>query len=207
MRYCIVQIMAHPLRSQILELFGDDPLTVKQVADRLGMTANRLYYHVNLLEEHGLLRVVETRTVGNLIEKLYRTAAERFEIDANLLAFSTVAGQENAEQLVVSTLDATRQDLLRSIEARQLQRLEGRELKPRQAIVSRCLSRLSDARAEAFRQRLSALMEEFGAADEGPPTDDAPASGGEGEVQPYALTIAYYMTAGYPEQEHAQGEA
>jgi DNA-binding transcriptional ArsR family regulator len=195
-----LQIVADPLRSQILELFGADPLTVKQVANRLGLTPNKLYYHVNLLEEHGLLRVVETRTVGNMIERLYRTVADRFEIRADLLSFSTTsAGQEGAEQLVVSPLDATREDLLRSMEARRLWRLQGDELKPRQAIVNRCLSRLSEARAVDFQRRLCALIEEFAQADEESPHGTDPQ--GSDKAQTYALTVAFYATWGFPEQD------
>jgi DNA-binding transcriptional ArsR family regulator len=190
-----LQILAHPLRTQILDMFYGQALTVKQVADRLGLTSNKLYYHVNLLEQHGLLCVVETRTVGNMIEKLYRTVAERFQIDADLLSFSNSPDQEGAGQLVVSALDATREDILRSIEVRRMQRLKGNELKPRPAIVARSLSRLSDALAEDFRKRLCALIEEFGQAGGG--TE----SGAERDAQTYALTVAFYETWRFPEQD------
>ena len=196
-----LQIMADPLRSQILEMFGEEPLTVKQVADRLGLTSSKLYYHVNLLEQHGLLRIVETRLVGNMIEKLYRTVAERFEIRADLLSFSTSAGREGAEQLVLSPLDATREDILRSIEARRLRRLQGDELEPRQATVNRCLSRLSDAQAEDFQRRLCVLVEEFAQAGEEPSLGDGTEGGGESDAQTYALTVAFYATWSFPEQD------
>ncbi len=196
-----LQIVADPLRSQILELFGEKPLTVKQVANRLGLAPNKLYYHVNLLEEHELLRVVETRTVGNMIERLYRTVADRFEIKADLLSFTTAGEQGEAEQLAVSPLDATREDLLRSMEARRLRRLQGDELKPRQAIINRCLSRLSDARAADFQRRLCALVEEFAQADEKPFLDVGPGDGDDGEAQTYALTVAFYATWGFPERD------
>jgi len=196
-----VQIMADPLRSQILELFGEEPLTVKQVADRLGLAPNRLYYHVNLLEQHGLLRVVETRMVGNMVEKLYHTAAERFEIKADLLSFSTAAGQKDAEQLVLSSLDATREDLLRSMEARRLRRLQGDELEPRQATVTRCLSRLSDAQATDLLARLDALIEEFGQAGKEPSLGGGPESGEQSNTQTYALTVAFYPTWSFPEED------
>ena len=58
-------------------------------------------------------------------------------------------------------------------------------------IVSRGLSRLSDARAEEFRARLCALMEEFGEADQEPSTGGAAVGEGESDVQPYALTIVW----------------
>jgi DNA-binding transcriptional ArsR family regulator len=196
-----VQIMADPLRSQVLELFGEEPLTVKQVADKLGLAPNRLYYHVNLLEQHGLLRVVETRMVGNMVEKLYHTAAERFEIKADLLSFSTAAGQKDAEQLVLSSLDATREDLLRSMEARRLRRLQGDELEPRQATVTRCLSRLSDAQATDLVARLDALIEEFAQAGKEPSLGGGQEGGEQSNTQTYALAVAFYPTWSFPEED------
>ena len=201
-----LRVLSHPLRSQILEMFGNEPLTVKQVADRLGLTSNKLYYHVNMLEGHGLLRIVETRTVGNMIEKLYRTAADRFDVDADLLSFSTSAGRDSGEQCIVSILDATREDLLRSIEARRLLRAQGHQLEPRESILQRCLSRLPKARADEFQQRLCALVEEFGQADvdvarsEGSSAGDA-AAGAENDVQTYALAVVFYATSSFPEQD------
>jgi len=194
-----LQVLSHPLRSQLLDHFDSKPQTVKQVAARLGVTANKLYYHVNMLEEHGLLALVETRTVGNMIEKLYQTAAERFEVDHDLLSFSSHEGQERAEQFVVTSLDATRQDLLRSMEARRIRREQGEELRPSQAIVTRAVSRLPEERAKEFGRRLCALLEEFGAADV---TEEASVEDlGEGEIETYALNVAYYASFGFPDQE------
>ena len=196
-----LQVVSHPLRAQLLDQFDAKPQTVKQVADRLGVTANKLYYHVNMLEEHGLLAVAETRTVGNLIEKRYQTAAERFEVDGNLLSFSTQEGREQAERTVVASLDATRDDLLRSMEARRMRRERGETLRPREIVVNRCISRLSEEQAEAFRQRLYALVQEFGAADEA----GTPAGDEEG-VDTYSLTVAYYASFGFPEQDEGAQE-
>jgi hypothetical protein len=191
-----LQVVSHPLRAQLLDHFDVAPQTVKQVAHRMGMTANKLYYHVNMLEEHGLLALIKTRTVGNMLERLYQTAAERFEIAADLLSFSTHEGQERAEQVVVASLDATRQDLLRSMEARRLQREQGGELCPSQAVVGRVVSRLTQEQADAFRKRLCDLMEQFGQADLGAKVlDDDSAA-----VETYALGVAYYASFDFPEQ-------
>ena len=48
---------------------GRTAIVPAEYAGRLGLAPTRLYYHINLLEKHGLLVVDETRTVGNLIEK------------------------------------------------------------------------------------------------------------------------------------------
>ncbi|MBG9793331.1 hypothetical protein ABD76_12835 [Paenibacillus dendritiformis] len=58
-------------KNQILRLAREEPLTVKQLAERLNEKPSRLYYHVKKLEELDLL--VETKQHGNLIEKYYQT--------------------------------------------------------------------------------------------------------------------------------------
>ena len=75
-----LQVIAEPLRAQIFEVLANDMLTVRQVSERLGLTPSRLYYHINLLEQHGLIQVVETRTVMNMIEKVYQAVAPNLEV-------------------------------------------------------------------------------------------------------------------------------
>lgn len=67
--------LSSPTRIRILKLCAD-PLSVRQIADRLGVPATRLYYHVNLLEDAGFLQVVHTRKSGARLEKLYRVAGK-----------------------------------------------------------------------------------------------------------------------------------
>src|SRR6266513_2118828 len=70
-----LKVVADPTRLRILEVLIEQPLTVKQVARKLEIAPTKLYYHVNLLEEHGLLTVTASRVVSGIIEKQYRTTA------------------------------------------------------------------------------------------------------------------------------------
>lgn len=176
-----LKVVADPLRTQILELLTVEPLTVKHVAERLGLATSKLYYHVNMLEKHGLVRVVSTRVIANVIEKQYRAVAIDYDVDPALLSFSTESGQANINTLVQVTIDATRDDLLRSFQARAFGLEQGAPTQPRRAVITRQLSRLPEDKAEAFRSRLEALLREFGAAD-----------GADSGAQAYALTIAFY---------------
>lgn len=188
-----LKVIAHSLRAQLLDQFGEAPMTVKQVAGRMGLSPNKLYYHVNMLEEHGLIRVVETRTVGNMLEKVYRNVADRYDIDHELLSFRSHDGQENVTQVMTSTLDATREELLRSLEVRRYELDHGAEPHPRAAMVTRCTSRIPEERVAAFKKQLKALLEEFGNADVDPAEDET--------VQGYALTVAFYPTFSFPDQD------
>ena len=63
------------MRTQILETLALTPMTVKQVAKRLGTATSRLYYHFNQLEAYGLIVVSETRMVANMMEQPLQIAA------------------------------------------------------------------------------------------------------------------------------------
>jgi hypothetical protein len=50
----------------------------------MDMKPNRLYYHVNLLEEHGLVRVTQTRIVSGIVERTYALVARHFAVSDDL---------------------------------------------------------------------------------------------------------------------------
>ena len=103
-----LKAMIDPLRTQIFETLIAQPLTIKQVAEKLGLSPGNLYYHFNLLEKYGLIRVVETRMVGNLAERLYQSTAAEIDIDPGLISSETPEGQDSIRSTISSTIDATR---------------------------------------------------------------------------------------------------
>ena len=165
----------------ILETVESEPLTVKQIAEKLGHAPSRLYYHVNLLEKHGFLVTVETRMVSNMVEKVYRAASSSLCIAPDLLNFQTDEGKQAINDMFIQTMDTTREDLIRSLQTRYQQLAEGADPHPRGVFVTRDVARISDAQAEEFAERLKALVNEFGAID----SDAA-------DNQAYALTMAFY---------------
>ncbi|PKO12847.1 MAG: hypothetical protein CVU39_22175 [Chloroflexi bacterium HGW-Chloroflexi-10] len=176
-----LKVIADPIRNQILEVLQNEPQNVKDVADKLGLAPSKLYYHFNMLEKHELIKVVETRQVANLIEKYFKASAFFFEVEPALLNFETNEGKENLYTLVQATIDTTREDLLRSLQARSFLLDQGEPKKPRSIILTRDLANLSDEKAEEFHQRLNQLLEEFIETDTKDPNDLT-----------YALTIALY---------------
>ncbi len=176
-----LKVVADPVRNQILEVLEKKPQNVKEVADKLGLAPSKLYYHFNMLEKVGLISVVETRQIANLIEKYYHTTSSFIDIDHNLLNFSTDEGKENMFTMVSSTIDTTREDLLRSLQARALQIEQGEPGKLRAVTISRHLSNMSDEQADEFHKRLEGLLEEFIDSDTKDP-----------QQQTFAMTIAMY---------------
>lgn len=187
-----LKIIADTLRHQIFETLVLQPLTVRQVAEKLGLSPSRLYYHVNLLESHGLIRIIEERVVANIIERVYAAAAPCLDVDRSLFSFATEEGKQNINLMVASTIDVTREDLFRSLDARAVELAQGVEEQPRRALLTRALSRVDEARAQEFLTRLAELLNEFEAADAGE-------TSGEEDLQTYALTIAFYPRFDYPE--------
>lgn len=181
----ILRIVADPLRFQIIEALIQQALTVKQLAQQLGLAPSKLYYHINLLESHGIIQVVETRMVVNMIEKLYRTTAPSLTIDPNLFATNTGSNQDMVTNAITMAIDATREDMLRTVQMRLTERDQGVEEQPLTMLTLRKISRISEARAETFRARLNALLSEFEAAGAEPHDADE-------TLQKYALMIAFY---------------
>ena len=196
--YDALKAIADPLRAQIVELLIHDPLPVGQVAQRLGLAPSKLYYHFGLLEKIGLITVVETRMVANIAEKVYRATGSHIAIDPSLLNFQTDEGKESINTLMISTLDTTRDDVLRSLQARYNALGDGVAQQPRSVNLSRMLSRMSDERAREFHQRIAALMAEFDAADTGPPVP------GEPENVTFALTVAFCPSFYFREDDEGQ---
>ena len=68
---------SHPLRLRILRLCGQQPMTNKQLADRLGSQPGTTLYHVRLLVEAGLLEPAPVRTgASGALEKPYRSTGQ-----------------------------------------------------------------------------------------------------------------------------------
>ena len=163
-----LKVISDPLRMRILDATGlanqlGELRTVKQLAAELETEPARLYYHVNLLEKHGLLKVGETQVVSGIIEKHYQVAALSITIDRDL--FAPGAGHDEKSEAVMalldSTLDAVRADMLRLVRAIGEDEAAAARFSGKRGQITRENARLSPAQAEAFNERLLALMNEF----------------------------------------------
>ena len=173
-----------PLRLQILEVLVQSPMTVNQIAEKLGLSASKLYYHVNLLEKHGFLQVVDTTIHGNIIEKHYWVTAYDYQLDKDLFNFNvtTSEGKDNIINMSLATMDTTREDFIRSIEARAFNLEHGAEPHPRQVINFREVILVPEEKIDDFQSRLHALLEEF---------KEMKAPEAEGQ-HPWALSVFMY---------------
>ena len=187
-----LKILADPLRNQILEILAPRELTVNQIADKLGLAPSKLYYHVNLLEKQGLIQEVDSIVKGNIIEKVYWISAFEYKMVDELCNFGTLEGQQSVMTSMVAPIDATREDMVRSLDARASALENGAEQHPRHVTIYRELRVMSDEQADQFTDRLRALLDEFEATE----NDEA----GQG-THTRALTVAFYPSFYYDDGE------
>jgi DNA-binding transcriptional ArsR family regulator len=166
-----LKVISEPLRLQILELLADEPHTVKQLAGELNMAATRLYYHVNLLELHGLIRVTGTRIVSGIIEKQYQVTAGLFRVERSLLNLAPSAGDEALDSLMSSLFEQLRSEIKTSAQ-RGLIDFSPAAPRDRTLLITRTLGAVSPGRAVEFYARLEALVKEFDAIAADPANDD-----------------------------------
>lgn len=83
------------LRVRILDNLKEKPLTVTQLAEVLGMAPAKVHYHVRELEKVQLLKLVETREKGGILEKYYQAVARSINVSKGL--FSSVPQDEAVE--------------------------------------------------------------------------------------------------------------
>jgi DNA-binding transcriptional ArsR family regulator len=81
-----LRAMADQLRLSILERLLGRAMTVTQLGEALGIAPAKAHYHVRELERVGLLRLVNTREKGGILEKYYRAVAEDFQVPRSLLS-------------------------------------------------------------------------------------------------------------------------
>jgi DNA-binding transcriptional ArsR family regulator len=77
-----LRALADPLRATLLELLLERAATVTEMAQAVGRPKSSVAYHVNLLVDAGLLRVVRTRRVRAIEERYYGRVARTLYIGA-----------------------------------------------------------------------------------------------------------------------------
>lgn len=157
-----LKVFSDPLRQQIIEALLEGAKTVKQVAAELELAPTKLYYHVNLLEEHGLIQVTETRIVSGIIEKRYMAAALEFAIERALLTPGSSGKGEVLNTIFDAMIEPIRSDLQKSLEQGLIDMRDDAPVEHKFRMW-RASSRLAPEQAQVFYERLGTLIEEFNA--------------------------------------------
>jgi DNA-binding transcriptional ArsR family regulator len=139
-------------RHRILTLLIREPLTPSQIAASLKIGRTRVYYHLDILREHGFIRVIEERPVAAMIERTYRACAQRFKVDRQMLAATSSESELNDAQ--AQLLERAADDLRASSSQSDV-------------LVARSFLRLTKAQASQLRSEIVALVDKYAGASEG----------------------------------------
>jgi DNA-binding transcriptional ArsR family regulator len=153
-----LKVLADPLRLRIRELLAQ-PSTVKQIAAELGIPATKLYYHVNLLEKHGLITVVESRLVSGIMERVYQVTAYRVQVAPHLLT-GDAQNDDTLTRSIISVFNNARQDLLNAIASGAVDASTSSEVHQGAKIVSLRIS-LTDEQARSLFALIDSVIDEF----------------------------------------------
>lgn len=180
-----LKVLADGLRLKLYDLVRSYSLagelcTVKMLAETLGMPPSRLYYHINLMESAGLLKVAETRLVSGIVEKSYLATARRLIINQE----STGAADDLPAGVISGVINAALGDLWDSLKPAETSDSE-RKLEDLDLRISKHSLNLTESEASELMEHLSALMTEFAVLER---------AGGEGEPrQAYQVLHLIYQ--------------
>ncbi len=176
-----LKVLAHSTRLDVLQSLKL-PKTVKEIAKLLKLPATKLYYHVNLMENHGLIQVVETNIVSGIVEKKYQVVANNYRIDNQLLATQPPAAKD-LDQMLSAIFDVTRREIQRTVQQTQQNPFD-----PSNGIVWRATLKLTAEQYADFYGRFKTLLDEMDKLN----TEAAAADTAVPDQTRYGLTIAYY---------------
>ena len=151
-----LKVITDPTRLAIIESLAE-PGSVTEIAERLDVPRTRLYHHIKVLAEHGLVHVASTRKKGALSENLYEPAAHSYVPGPKLL--ESEDHPERVEAVIAGVLDTTREDLRRSLLRHGIEEKPGQ---PKEISLFRSLTRLRPEEAEQLINEITELVERYG---------------------------------------------
>jgi DNA-binding transcriptional ArsR family regulator len=79
-----VRTALSPLRRRLLAML-QEPSSASELGRRLGLSRQKVNYHLGLLEAEGLIRLVETRARRGCVERVMQASAKAFVVDPQLM--------------------------------------------------------------------------------------------------------------------------
>jgi DNA-binding transcriptional ArsR family regulator len=135
--------LADPLRIRLLDWLRERPRSARELADCVGMPADRLYYHLSQLEQAGLIEVAEYR-------RLARGKAERVYAPVEAEPPADDASPRETAAFLGAMLEATAMDITAAYQAKEA----GRR---REVVVTRAALRLTDEALAELRGHLTQI--------------------------------------------------
>ncbi len=148
-----LKALSDPLRNRVLRILADREATNQQLAEMLDQPQAKVFHHVRVLLDTGLIRLVDQRIRGGNVEKYYRASARLFGFRP---------GPEETAPLAGAVFESITQELVASVTLwpDPPPIWEGRR------------ARIPADRLAEFEERLRALIEEYWGSPEKPAEDN-----------------------------------
>lgn len=188
-----LKAVSDPLRLRLFGLLQGEARTVKQLAKELGVAPTRLYYHINQLEELGLVRVAETNLVGGIIEKRYQAAVARITVDRGLLTPGAGPVDGALETMLSAILDGVREAVRGSVRAGLID-LAQETPSERGLLLGRKWLRLTPEDAASLYDGLIKLLSDYATR----------SSNADADRLSYEIVVGLYPVTNPPEDEQEE---
>ena len=100
-----VAVAIDPIRASILEALGE-PGSATTVAAAVGLTRQKVNYHLKALEEHGLVEFAEERAWGGITERVMRRTARHLVVAPDVAHGTAIDPNEVTDRLSAAYLIA-----------------------------------------------------------------------------------------------------
>jgi len=107
-------VALEPVRSRLLSELAT-PASAATLATRIGLTRQKINYHLHALEEHGLVHLAEERKWGGLTERLLVATAATYVVSPSALGPVAVDPNREADRLSASYLIALGARMVREV--------------------------------------------------------------------------------------------
>ncbi|ATQ42185.1 ArsR/SmtB family transcription factor [Caulobacter mirabilis] len=158
-----------PVRRALLEQL-QTPASASQLAETLGMSRQKLNYHLRALEAAGLIHLVEERRRRGFVERVLAATADRLVVDPALLAPTEPEQAAAQDRYAAGHLVAAATGVVRDVARMQsAAELEGSRLLTFTLEAEIAFARPADLErfAEALAEALASTAARFHSADPG----------------------------------------
>jgi predicted ArsR family transcriptional regulator len=145
-----LRVIVDSQRHRILTALIAEELGAAALADRLKLPRTRIYYHLDLLERHGFVRVTGYHDEGAPV-RLYRATAASFRLDRGLLGTEGASLNDARATLLEAAAADLRTAALPEDDVsvfRRFLRLNARRRSELQAAIEHVVSQYADADAD-----------------------------------------------------------
>ena len=107
-------VALEPMRSRLLSEMAA-PASAATLATRVGLTRQKVNYHLNTLEAHGLVQLAQERKWGGLTERLLVATAASYVVSPSALGPVAVDPNREVDRLSASYLIALGARVIREV--------------------------------------------------------------------------------------------